>query len=82
MKPQALHKQNDIEGGHTELVAEYWLAKGRHYTLTVEYLGGSRAGAPDHAHSPCSTYDLTLSIVHTPTALAEATCKADAKAVA
>ena len=33
MKPHALHKRSDIEGGHTEQVVEYRLKKGGHYTL-------------------------------------------------
>lgn len=62
-------------------MVEYWLAKGRHYILNVEYLGGAHGSKLDDESSKCSTYDLTLSIVHTPTALAEATCKADSKNV-
>lgn len=80
--PQAVHKQSDIEGGRAELVTEFWLTGGRHYALNVQYLGGSLAGEPESAHSACSTYDLTFSIAHSPAVLAEATCRADAKAAA
>jgi hypothetical protein len=80
--PQAAHKQSDIEGGHAELVTEFWLTGGRHYTLNVQYFGGSLADVPGRAHSLCSTYDLTFSIVHSPTVLTEASCKADTKAAA
>ena len=39
--PQSTITSGDIDGGHTEVVTEYKLTKGRHYALTVYYLGGN-----------------------------------------
>jgi hypothetical protein len=70
--PQSSIKVGDIDGGHTELVTEYKLTKGRHYALTVYYVGGG--GNDEHGVAPCSVYDLTVSISHVPKVHQATTC--------
>ena len=70
--PHSSFKLADIEGGHTELVAEYKLTKGRHYSLTVFYVGGL-----EMEEQGCTVYDLTLSISHIPKILEQTTCKGE-----
>lgn len=77
VKPQAAFKLNDVEGGLAELVTEYKLTKGRHYALTVLYLGGAPGNALGAVE--CATYDVTVSIAHVPKILEETTCKVVAK---
>lgn len=60
--PQALFKVSNIRGAQSELVAEYKLTKGRHYSLTVHYLGAAKTD--EAGNQVCELYDLTLSISH------------------
>ena len=60
--PLSSVKLSDLDAGHVERVFEYKLTKGRHYALTVYYVGGTESEA--HGRSPCSTYDLTMAITH------------------
>lgn len=72
--PQAYYRLGDIEGGHAELVAEYKLTKGRHYALTVFYLG--EGSADERGRSHCALYDVTVSIAHLSKVEAETECVA------
>lgn len=40
--PSALNKLTDLANNQVELVTEYKLSKGRHYSLTVYYVGAPR----------------------------------------
>jgi len=53
---------------------EYRLTKGRHYALTVMYIGGPKLN--DEGHSKCSVFDLTFSIVHESQLVEEVKCAA------
>jgi hypothetical protein len=55
-------------------VTEYRLTKGRHYALTVMYIGGPKLN--DEGHSKCSVFDLTFSIVHESQLVEEVKCAA------
>jgi len=55
-------------------VTEYRLTKGRHYALTVMYIGGPKLN--DEGHSKCSVFDLTFSIVHESQLVEEVKCVA------
>jgi hypothetical protein len=55
-------------------VTEYKLTKGRHYALTVMYIGGPKLN--DEGHSKCSVFDLTFSIVHESQLVEEVKCAA------
>jgi len=55
-------------------VTEYRLTKGRHYALTVMYIGGPKLN--DEGHSRCSVFDLTFSIVHQSQLVEEVKCAA------
>lgn len=72
--PQASFKLGDIEGEHVERVAEYKLTKGRHYSLTVYYVGGTQSD--EHGRNLCALYDLTLSISHLAKIAEQAECRA------
>jgi len=56
------------------MITEYKLTKGRHYALTVYYVGGSQSD--EHGHTTCSRYDVTVSITHISKVLEESECKA------
>lgn len=59
---QAAYKIRDIDDNRVELVTEYKLTKGRHYSLTIYYIGGPQY---DYYGQPkCSVYDATISISH------------------
>ena len=77
VKPQSAYKIDDIEGGHVEQISEYKLTKGRHYALTVYYIGGTEGD--DSGHTKCGTYDVTVSIAHIPSILTESACRAGNK---
>jgi len=72
--PQTSFKVSGIEGDRVELVTEYRLTKGRHYALTVMYIGGPKLN--DEGHSKCSVFDLTFSIVHQSQLVEEVKCAA------
>jgi hypothetical protein len=72
--PQSTIKSGDIDGGHTELVTEFKLTKGRHYALTVYYVGGG--SGDENGISPCSVFDLTVSISHIAKVRQATTCSA------
>lgn len=55
-------------------MTEYRLTKGRHYALTVMYIGGPKLN--DEGHSKCSVFDLTFSIVHESQLVEEVKCVA------
>ena len=55
-------------------MTEYRLTKGRHYALTVMYIGGPKLN--DEGHSKCSVFDLTFSIVHESQLVEEVKCAA------
>lgn len=55
-------------------MTEYKLTKGRHYALTVMYIGGPKLN--DEGHSKCSVFDLTFSIVHESQLVEEVKCAA------
>ena len=59
---QSSYKVKDIEDDQVELTTEYKLTKGRHYTLTVYYVGGVQFD--EDGHSQCSKFDMTISISH------------------
>jgi hypothetical protein len=71
--PSSDFKLDDIEGGHTELITEYKLTAGRHYHLTVYYVGG---GIQENEAARCGVYDVTFSISHISTVKGSATCDA------
>jgi hypothetical protein len=73
--PQTSFKVSGIEGDRVELVMEYRLTKGRHYALTVMYIGGPKLN--DEGHSKCSVFDLTFSIVHQSQLEEEVKCTAN-----
>jgi len=73
--PQTSYKVQGIEGDRVELVMEYRLTKGRHYALTVMYIGGPKLN--DEGHSRCSVFDLTFSIVHQSQLVEEVKCAAN-----
>lgn len=60
--PSSQFKIQDLEQDRNELVLEYKLSKGRHYALTIYYIGAHKLD--DQGESSCSVFDLTLSISH------------------
>jgi len=74
VKPLNYFRVGDIESEHAELVAQYKLTKGRHYALTVYYLG--EGSADERGHNHCAMYDLTLSIAHVSKVEADTECTA------
>lgn len=70
--PQASQKFLDIENDRQETDLTYTLSKGRHYTLTVFYLGTPEFS--DDGTVKCSLYDATLSIAHVPDLVQETRC--------
>jgi len=56
-----------------EEVFEYKLTKGRHYALTVYYVGG--AEADEFGRSHCALYDLTMAISHITRVAAQTECR-------
>jgi len=51
---------------------KYKLDKGRHYALTVYYIGGPKAGMG--GSTECSLYDLTISVSHADGLMHETRC--------
>jgi hypothetical protein len=74
VQPHSNFKLGDIEGGHVELEVEYKLTKGRHYALTVFYVGGLQAD-----EKGCTIYDLTMAISHIPKIREQTACSPDLK---
>jgi len=70
--PQASYKVNNIENDQVELITEYKLSKGRHYALTVYYVGGAQFD--QDGHTECSRYDLTISVSHAAEMVSETRC--------
>lgn len=70
--PQASQTILDIENNKQEQDLTYTLSKGRHYTLTVFYLGTPEL--KDDGTAKCSLYDATLSIAHIPDLVQESRC--------
>jgi hypothetical protein len=58
-------------------VAEFKLLKGKHYSLTVHYVG--LAAKDESGHPICQYYDLTLSISHYAEMVLMSRCPADDK---
>jgi uncharacterized protein YueI len=52
----------DIEGDKKEDVMSYKLQKGKHYSLTIYYIGG--IDLDEHGKEICQTYDLSMAISH------------------
>lgn len=76
--PQASFKVDNIENDRIEYVLEYKLAKGRHYSLTIYYVGAFQMFDED-GHPTCSVYDLTLSISHVVQLVHDTRCSKDGK---
>jgi len=70
--PQATSQFLDIENNRQETDLTYTLSKGRHYTLTVFYLGTPEF--KDDGTVKCSLYDATLSISHIPDLVQSTRC--------
>jgi len=70
----ASYEVMDIDNNRVELVTEYKLTKGRHYSLTVTYTGA--AELDEEGRAVCAVYDLTMSVSHASEVVAATRCPA------
>lgn len=57
------------------MIVKFKLDKGRHYALTIYYIGSPKSGMT--GITECSLYDMTLSISHNAGLLHETRCPSD-----
>jgi len=73
--PLASQKITNLANDQVELVTEYKLSKGHHYSLMVYYVGAPLQD--EEGHAICSNYDVTFSISHMSKVVSETKCPAE-----